>query len=216
MLFAAASGNIQKVRSLIAANPEAARCTDGATGMTPLICSAKRGHAATTSFLISHSNIDAVDNNGNTALHWAVAGGRLECVKTLLLRGADRHIMNDLGKRPGDLVTPSSNNQIFKAIHHDAHILEEEQRRQEEERQNELRFMTEKKRAELEHAAALKQIDTATIGFFFECTVCMSTSSDRVVLLPCKHASFCGTCAPKLDKCPICRRIVATRMNVFC
>lgn len=47
-----------------------------------------------------HAAVDAVDKDGNTALHWAAAKGSLSCVNALLARGANAQQRNKREKTP--------------------------------------------------------------------------------------------------------------------
>jgi len=46
------------------------------------------------------------------------------------------------------------------------------------------------------------------------CVVCMDARR-CYVLTPCRHYCACATCAPKLAKCPLCRKAIRERMRVF-
>ena len=67
------------------------------------------GHASTTKLLLDRGcAINAVDNNGNTALHWAITNS-MECVKELLTYGADTSIKNKDGETPLDKAKDNNN-----------------------------------------------------------------------------------------------------------
>ena len=54
------------------------------TGATPLMLACGRGnHAVTKAMLKCHADINARDQLGHTALHCAVWGGNLKCVKAV-------------------------------------------------------------------------------------------------------------------------------------
>lgn len=58
------------------------------------------------SFLITRGiDMDARDRNGCTALHFAVLCGSKECARLLLIAGADREIVDVLGKTPAEVAT---------------------------------------------------------------------------------------------------------------
>ncbi|GBP84451.1 E3 ubiquitin-protein ligase MYLIP [Eumeta japonica] len=48
----------------------------------------------------------------------------------------------------------------------------------------------------------------------FACGVCMDAPMDTV-FLPCRHVLCCGTCAPKCERCPLCRREIEQSMHIF-
>lgn len=63
-------------------------------GLTPVLLAAKLGQNDDVKQLIKHCAIlDAEDNNGFTALHWAVAGRHERVVRTLLRGRADPNHM---------------------------------------------------------------------------------------------------------------------------
>lgn len=56
------------------------------------------------SFLIIRGiDMDARDRNGSTALHFAALSGSKACARLLLIAGADREIVNVLGKTPAEV-----------------------------------------------------------------------------------------------------------------
>lgn len=48
----------------------------------------------------------------------------------------------------------------------------------------------------------------------FGCKVCLSCLISTV-FLPCKHMTSCKSCALRLEKCPICRNIIAASIDVI-
>jgi ankyrin repeat protein len=73
---------------------------------TPLLFAAKGPHCEVVQLLLSHSaaynraQIDVVDQDGFTALSWAVEHGNLECVRALVNAGADVNLASPLGHTP--------------------------------------------------------------------------------------------------------------------
>jgi len=47
-----------------------------------------------------------------------------------------------------------------------------------------------------------------------DCIVCMDNARDTL-LLPCSHLHFCGECAARLERCPLCKVIITERKGVF-
>jgi len=45
------------------------------------------------------------------------------------------------------------------------------------------------------------------------CVVC--SENYKIIAFQCGHKQTCSTCAHKLDKCPICRERITTRMRIF-
>jgi ankyrin repeat protein len=60
--------------------------------------------------LLDHCSLDAIDKNGQTALHQAVIQGKSQIVKMLLEYEADREIVDKSGKRAADYATDKSIN----------------------------------------------------------------------------------------------------------
>jgi len=46
------------------------------------------------------------------------------------------------------------------------------------------------------------------------CKICLDKPAD-VIFLPCGHMVSCGQCAPALNKCPICRKLVSGLVKAF-
>jgi len=46
------------------------------------------------------------------------------------------------------------------------------------------------------------------------CKVCLDMVAD-VIFLPCAHIVSCGQCAPALQKCPLCRKVVHGIIKAF-
>lgn len=71
-------------------------------GQTPLIISSKMKFAWALEFLLNFKNIeiDNIDENGKTALHYSVENSDILCVYKLLIFGANRKIKNN------DYLTP--------------------------------------------------------------------------------------------------------------
>jgi ankyrin repeat protein len=102
--WAAASGNIESVRFMLAppfsADPRAARCNN----FTPLHAAAMHGHAAVCEVLIGVGADVNVQTNpqGYAPLHSAAFAGHVEAVVVLLAHGADRTLVNYRNERPVD------------------------------------------------------------------------------------------------------------------
>ena len=73
-------------------------------GITPLHCACIRGSRNAVDLLLDlGANINAVDNDGNNCLHYAVNSNNITLVKKLLVRGADKTIRNNRNQLPLDL-----------------------------------------------------------------------------------------------------------------
>lgn len=76
------------------------------SGQTLLHLACFLDYSDLTSFLITRGiDMDARDRNGCTALHFAALRGSKECARLLFLAGADREIVNVLGKTPLEVAT---------------------------------------------------------------------------------------------------------------
>jgi ankyrin repeat protein len=102
--WAAASGNVEAVRFLLAplvgADPQAAR----GNSFTPLHSAAMQGHAAVCEVLLAAGagvNIQT-DPQGYAPLHSAAFAGHVEAIRVLLAHGADRTLVNYRNERPAD------------------------------------------------------------------------------------------------------------------
>jgi cytohesin len=102
--WAAASGNIEAVRFLLAppvgADPRAARNNN----FTPLHAAAMQGHAAVCEVLLgAGAEVNAQTNpQGYAPLHSAAFAGHVATIQVLLVHGADRELVNYRGERPAD------------------------------------------------------------------------------------------------------------------
>lgn len=73
------------------------------SGQTLLHLAAFLGFSSLVIFLVKHGiDLDARDRNGYTALHFAALSRSEQCVSVLLDAGADREIVNALGKTPAE------------------------------------------------------------------------------------------------------------------
>lgn len=85
------------------------------SGQTLLHLAAFLGFVSLLKFLVRHGvDLDSRDNSGYTALHFAALSNSEECVRTLLAAGADREIVNALGKTPGEMTTDIAG--VFSAV----------------------------------------------------------------------------------------------------
>jgi ankyrin repeat protein len=86
--YAAGTGDVVRVRQLLAANPELAKGRPAAS--PPLVLAAKGGHDEVILVLLAHgADIDEPAPGGNTALQLAVRGEHRRTAGLLLSRGAN-------------------------------------------------------------------------------------------------------------------------------
>ena len=102
--WAAASGNVEAVRFMLAppvgADPGAARNNN----FTPLHSAAMQGHAAACELLLAAGagvNIQT-DPQRYAPLHSAAFAGHIDAIRVLLDHGADRGLVNYRNERPAD------------------------------------------------------------------------------------------------------------------
>ena len=95
----AAAGNVEKVKAMLAANPEAVSQHD--SGRTPLHWAALNGQRDVVVLLLeSNANVNAQDSIGNTPLHLASYMGHKEIVEILLSRKPEVDADNSSGATP--------------------------------------------------------------------------------------------------------------------
>jgi len=107
LLQAAQAGDENKLRSLLATNPELANM-ENAEGLTPLGYAAHYGHPNAVKTLLEHGvEVNAISHSkvsyipSNTALHAGIAGGcSIEVIKLLLECGAKTDILDSNGYTP--------------------------------------------------------------------------------------------------------------------
>lgn len=69
-------------------------------GCSPLMFACREGHLEVVNEIVAESSLISADNEGNTALFYAVNNNRLEVVKMLLRAGAPTHAVNKQGYTP--------------------------------------------------------------------------------------------------------------------
>lgn len=84
-------------------------------GNTPLHLAAMHDRLNILKFLLEQESvcINKTDNQGKTALHWAVQSGSSKCVYWLLVFGADAKMRNGAGKSPYDLISMSNDKEAM-------------------------------------------------------------------------------------------------------
>ena len=85
------------------------------SGQTLLHLAAFLGFSSLLTFLVKHGvDLDSRDKSGYTALHFAALSNSKECARDLLEAGADREIVNALGKTPAEMTTDLAD--VFNAV----------------------------------------------------------------------------------------------------
>jgi ankyrin repeat protein len=96
---AAARGDADRVRNLLDDGLKVDAIIDGRYGWTALMYAAFNGQSVTTKLLIeSSANVNAIDNDGNTASTLAASGNHWEVAELLAVAGADVTHPNVKGK----------------------------------------------------------------------------------------------------------------------
>lgn len=99
---------------------------ENSSGKTPLMMSIENLSDASIQFLLQwNADIHLADNNGNTAIHYAVMTGQEKYIKLLLKRNAVCDVKNNDGKTPVDLAVDRSDAGIATTLR--LHMFELEQ-----------------------------------------------------------------------------------------
>ena len=78
---------------------------------------AVEGHLEVADLLLKAGvDKDAADEDGETALHWAVRSGHSEVVTRLLEAGADKAVADSDGKLPSDVALDFKNIEVFNLL----------------------------------------------------------------------------------------------------
>lgn len=85
--------------------------------LTHLMNAARNGHLEVLKLLLDYSaEINAQDDKGNTALHYATSEGFSRIVKTLVSEGANKDLKNIKGETPLDIAISSDHKEIADAL----------------------------------------------------------------------------------------------------
>ena len=102
--WAAASGNVEAVRFLLATPVGADPCAARNNNFTPLHSAAMQGHAAVCEVLIeagAEVNVQT-DPQGYAPIHSAAFAGHIGAIRVLLAHGANCGLVNYRNERPAD------------------------------------------------------------------------------------------------------------------
>jgi len=117
LLEAAANGNIEEVKTLIAAGADVNTSNDKTT---PLYYAVGEGHTTIVNKLIAAgADVNFVDGSSQTHLHMAARFGYIEAARALIAAGADVNALNSSEKTPLDNAKDVSDefyNQFIDAI----------------------------------------------------------------------------------------------------
>jgi ankyrin repeat protein len=82
-------------------------------GWPPLVYAAYNGHAGIVDYLIGKgAEVDAITENGSTALFFASRNGHAETVRMLLKHRADPTIVNDFGETAVDWAVKGRHSEV--------------------------------------------------------------------------------------------------------
>jgi ankyrin repeat protein len=115
---AAAAGNLNKVQSIITADPGSIELKDE-SGCTPLSIACLRNQVAVANFLIDKgANVNARNNWGQTPLHNAngVFGQDFDLIKRLIAKGADVNAQGNRGDTPLEWAAARGNVKVAKLL----------------------------------------------------------------------------------------------------
>ena len=110
-------------------------------GVTPLMLAVHRGNLATVGYLIAQgAAVDAGDDQGRTALHWAAAAessrlagnARVNMVRFLIEHGADTEAWDKEQKRPLDLAKEAFEESVVEILDPAKQNVEEESTEEDE------------------------------------------------------------------------------------
>lgn len=116
--LAAASGNVEAVRFLLAppigCDPRAARINN----FTPLHSAAMQGHAAVCELLLAAGADVNVQTQpqGYAPVHSAAFAGHIEAIRVLLAHGADRALVNYRNERPADTARRTGQSEAARVL----------------------------------------------------------------------------------------------------
>jgi ankyrin repeat protein len=103
IIKAAKSGDIHRIRSLLAADPDLVHSRDR-DGSTPLHCATWKGHPEVVALLLkAGADVNAHNNNdhwGTTALHAAAHANQAAIAQLLIEHGADVNATDLNGRTP--------------------------------------------------------------------------------------------------------------------
>jgi hypothetical protein len=75
------------------------------------------------------------------------------------------------------------------------------------------RGISEEQRSEDSVDSTIRVIDTKAENNESACVCCSENA--KIMVFQCGHLQTCGACTEKLDKCPICRSVITTKIRVF-
>ena len=122
ILKACRVGDVELLKSVLNAHPDAINNTDVKLGWSGLYCSVMCGHLEITKFMLqNHALVNLQNRMGETALHQAVSCKNLKMVQLLLKHHADPNIQQSDGETPLHLaVLKSHSKMVHTLLEHNA------------------------------------------------------------------------------------------------
>jgi len=112
LYFAAASGNVGLVERMLAQGAKA-----GVKEFPPLLTAAEAGHTKIVELLLGGSaDLDAVDAEGNTALHIAAGKGHLNVIQLLLRKQAKAGALNKYGETALEMALAAEHKAVVDSL----------------------------------------------------------------------------------------------------
>ena len=114
---AAEGGYLEKVKEQIKANPSLVFSKNQLTGATPLIYAAMFRRKEIVEYLLANkADVNAVDNDGKTSLHFVVRKNYSDLVELLLVSNADVNVKDKVGKTPLRIAMDWQNNDLAELL----------------------------------------------------------------------------------------------------
>ncbi len=108
------SGNLELMKILLAAGADIE--TRDKSGATPLLQAATQGHFEAAKLLIKRADVNAKNNQKNSALSLAVRNGHKDVIRLLVSHGCDLNARDWEGKTPLNLAVETNRNDIAEII----------------------------------------------------------------------------------------------------
>ena len=227
---AASSGYLELVKFLVEKGADVNAKTNN--GVTALHDAAYNGYLEIEKFLVEKgADINAKTNSGRTPLHEAASGNKLEALKFLVEKNADVNAKTNDGVTPLHEAATSGNIIIIHLLVKKGADVNAKNnkgltpfeiaiRLRHEAAENLLRFLIEQpperiiedKVVEASNPEYLKELGEHRIV----CPVCLT--NEKKIALSCGHM-VCAKCSKEIkdrdNKCPICRKPIETRQELF-
>jgi len=155
----------------------------------------------------TNQNINTIDGDYNTALHYIAKTQYVSIAKILINSGADIYMVNKYNRNPIDIAKEIYEKNIESMNGHDDIISYQKM----------INFLTSCDDDNDDYvSSSCSSINSRDDTI--KCIMCM-TENKNILVLPCKHVSICEKCFKniqnKTEKCCICRSRVVDYMRVY-